>query len=496
MTTALVLLAIAAAMMWGGARWRRGLEAVLVLLVLEGAIRKWLVPGAASYIYFAKDALLVGVYLGFLRDPARRTSDVRVPPPLAAALVVLAAIAAIGVFNPSLPSPLVGLLGFKAYLHYVPLLWLVPAAYRTEREVGRFVRRYLLLALPVALLAVAQYFSPAGSALNTYARANVSAASIVTFGVVERVRVTGTFSFITGYSAYLQVVALLSLTVLAVRQWRLRGSLLYYAALASAILGMLMTGSRGPVFLFALLMPLYWLFGVARAGGLPAFGRFLLGIGLVLSVVNFVGSDAVEAFRARAAGSSDVASRVLQPFVTPVRIAPDIGLFGYGTGATHQMAEAVSPSIVPYSWLGPHHYEDEPSRVMVELGLVGFVAFFAVRLGLVVLALGAVFRLTRPLPRALALSCLLLFLGQLVGGVVFNVTGGVFYWWFAGLLFAAERLETEALRSAAAARATAAGASTTVRAPAGGGRAPAGGGPPPAGGSRPPAGGSHPVTAG
>jgi hypothetical protein len=484
-TTALVLLTIAAAMLWGGARWRRGLEAVLVLLVLEGAIRKWLVPSAASYVYFAKDALLIGVYVGFLRDPARRALPVRVPPPLAAALAVLTALAAIGVFNPNLPSPLVGLLGFKAYLHYVPLIWVVAAAYRTEREVGQFVRRYLTLALPVALLALAQFFSPADSALNTYARSNMSAGSIVTFGAVERVRVTGTFSFITGYSAYLQVVALLSLTVLAVRQWRLRGSLLYYTALASALLGMLMTGSRGPVFLFVLLMPLYWLFGVARAG-LPAFGRFLLGIGLVLSVVNFVGSDAVEAFRARAAGSSDVASRVLQPFVTPFRIAPDIGLLGYGTGATHQMAEAVSPSIVPYSWLGPHHYEDEPSRVMVELGLVGFAAFFAVRIGLVALALGAVFRLARPLPRALALSCLLLFLGQLVGGVVFNVTGGVYYWWFAGLLFAAERLETEARRSAAAARAAAPAdpidpADPVVPAP----RAVSRGGRPPAGGQRP-----------
>ena len=101
-------------------------------------------------------------------------------------------------------------------------------------------------------------------------------------------------------------------------------------------------------------------------GGLPALGRFLLGAGLVLSLVNVVGSDAVEAFRARAAGSSDVRERILLPFVNPFRIAPEIGLVGYGTGATHQMAEAVTESLVPYSWLDHHQYEDEPSRVMVE----------------------------------------------------------------------------------------------------------------------------------
>ena len=456
---ALVLGAVGIAVLWSARHWRAALEAVLVLVVLEGAIRKWIVPGAASYVYFAKDALLLGVYWGFLRSPEARRRAPALPPPLLAALALAALVALLGVFNPRLPSPLVGILGFKAYFLYAPLLWVVPAAYRTEREIGQVIRRYLLLAIPVGALAAAQFFSPPDSALNTYARAGGESGSIITFGAVQRVRVTGTFSFITGYSAYLQVVALLALTVLSVRQWRIRGSLAVYAALATTVLGMLMTGSRGPVFLLLLLLPVYWFFGVVREGGLPALGRFLLGAGLVLSLVNVVGSDAVEAFRARAAGSSDVRERILLPFVNPFRIAPEIGLVGYGTGATHQMAEAVTESLVPYSWLDHHQYEDEPSRVMVELGLVGFVAFFAFRLGLVLLGLRAVFRLSRPLPRGLALSSLLLFLGQLTGGVVFNVTGGVYYWFFGGLLLLAERLDRQPV---AAAVATAAPARGTV----------------------------------
>ena len=451
-TPALVLAAVGLAVLWSARNWRRALEAVLVLVVLEGAIRKWVVPGASSYVYFAKDALLLGVYWGYLRSAEARRRSPSLPPPLVAALALAALVALLGIFNPSLPSPLVGLLGFKAYFLYVPLLWIVPAAYRTEREIGQVVRRYLLLALPVGALAAAQFFAPADSPLNTYARTGGEAGTIITFGAVQRVRVTGTFSFITGYSAYLQVVALLALTVLSVRQWRIRGSLAVYAALATTVLGMLMTGSRGPVFLLALLMPVYWYFGVVREGGLPALGRFLLGAGLVLSLVNVVGSDAVEAFRARAAGTSDVRERILLPFVNPLRIAPEIGLLGYGTGATHQMAEAVTESLLPYSWLDHHQYEDEPSRVLVELGLVGFVAFFAFRAGLVLLGLRAVFRLSRPMPRALALSCLLLFLGQLTGGVVFNVTGGVYYWFFAGLLLLAERLDREAVPAPRGAR--------------------------------------------
>lgn len=447
--TIAVLLALAAAALYAARSWRKGLLLALVLVVIEGAIRKWVAPGAASYVYFGKDLVLLGVYSGYLRDGGRRRFDVTVPAPLVLAAGATLAIALIQMFNPRLPSLLVGVLGFKAYALYVPLLWVVPAAFRTEAALGVALRRYLWLAVPVGMLAFAQFFSPADSALNTYARSGEGPGSIITFGAVERVRVTGTFSFITGYSSYVQVISLLALSALSVRRWRIRGSLGLYVALVVTVVGMLMTGSRAPVFQLLLSLPIYWLFGVAKEGGVPAIGRFLLGVGLVVSLVSAVGADAVDAFRARAAGSSDVAARVIDPFVNPVRIAPDVGLLGYGTGSTHQMAEVVTPrSLFPYSWLGRHHYEDEPSRIMVELGALGFVAFFAVRILLIAFALRAVFVLRKPLPRALALSALLLFLSQLTGGVVFNVTGGLYYWFFAGLLMLCFRLDRDAREAA------------------------------------------------
>jgi hypothetical protein len=467
--TLLVLVLVAIATILASRSWRRGLEWVLILVVLEGAIRKWVAPGAASYVYFAKDFLILGVYSGFLRDPTRRRLHAAVAPGIEVALGIAAAITLLQIFNPQLPSPLVGVLGFKAYFLYVPLLWVVPAAFRTADELKGWMRRYLLLSIPVGALAAAQFFSSADSALNTYARGGTETADIITFGAVERVRVTGTFSFITGYSSYLQVISLLALSALTLRSWRFRGSLMTYAGFAITVMGMLMSGSRGPVFLMILILPIYWVFGVARAGGVPAIGRFLLGAGLVASIVNVVGADAVSAFRARAAGSSDVAGRILLPFINPLRILPDIGLMGYGTGATHQMAEVVAPSLFPYSWLEGHHYEDEPSRVMVELGPVGFLAFFAARLGLVALAMAALFRVRGQLERAIVLSSLLLFLAQLTGGVVFNVTAGVYYWFFGGLLFLALRLDRES-RVAAQFSAPGGARGPAIAGPAGRGR--------------------------
>jgi len=443
--TIAVLFALAIAVFYSARSWRKGLLLALVLVVVEGAIRKWLAPGAASFVYFGKDLVLLGVYLGYLRESSSRRVDVNLPAPLVLALGATLAIALVQVFNPKLPSLLVGILGFKAYAFYVPLIWIVPAAFRDEAALGWALRRYLWLAIPIGFLAFAQFISPPDSVLNTYARPDVGPESVITFGDVRRVRVTGTFSFITGYSSYLQVMSLLALSALAVRRWRIRGSVDLYVALVLTVLGMLMTGSRAPVFQLLLSLPVYWLFGAAREGGVPAIGRFLLGLGLVASLVSAVGADAVEAFRARAAGSSDVRERVLLPFINPVRIAADVGVLGYGTGSTHQMAEAVTArTLVPYSWLGIHRYEDEPSRITVELGVLGFLFFFAARALLVALSLRAVFVLKRPLPRAIALSALLLFLAQLTGGVVFNVTGGLYYWFFAGLLMLSIRLDRAA----------------------------------------------------
>jgi hypothetical protein len=93
--------------------------------------------------------------------------------------------------------------------------------------------------------------------------------------------------------------------------------------------------------------------------------------------------------------------------------------------------------------------EDEPGRVMLELGFVGFAGIYFLRVYLILRALRQVFVLRTAFHRAIATSCVLFFLAHLPGGVVFNVTSGVFYWFFAGLLLVAMRLDSVRLPGAA-----------------------------------------------
>jgi len=213
-----------------------------------------------------------------------------------------------------------------------------------------------------------------------------------------------------------------------------------------------MSGSRGPVFMFALLFPLYWWLALARERGSGStIGRLIMGLSLLGIFVFWTGEDAVGAFLGRARGATDVRARVTSPLRSPYLLLPDVGLVGFGIGATHQSAPTLAPRVPPYSWLGRlGAVEAETGRVLLELGPLGFLLIYFIRIYLTIFAFRQVFRLRTRFHRALAVAAFLFLLAQIPGGTVFDVTAGVYYWLFAGLLATAMRLDRQAVLAASA----------------------------------------------
>jgi len=446
MLTRLILISCGlGAAVWSYSRWRQAIQAAMFLLLVEGAIRKWLLPGAQDIVYFAKDLLLLGAYAGWLAASGHRSLP-RLPA-LKAALLVSALYGLAEIFNPRLPNPLVGVFGFKAYFWYIPLLFVLPDVFPDDGALARFLKRYVLTAIPIGLLAIAQFFAPASSPINTYARAAEDIGYVSTFGSSSFVRVTATFSYITGYSSYLFAAIILLLGILATVQWRFRRNLQLYVALGMTVLGILLTGSRGPLILLAAAFPFYWWLAVARERGAGAtFSRLVLAVGLVLLLISYAASDAVDAYLGRAAGgAADISSRLLSPFVEPFATFPAAGLEGYGIGATHQTAAALAKDRIPYSWLEGAGVEGEPGRIMLELGLPGFLVFYFIRLYLALFALRQARALRTLFHRAIATAAFLFFFAQIPGSIVFDVTTDVYYWFFAGLLLTVMVLDRVAL---------------------------------------------------
>jgi len=441
----LVIVAALASFGWSLTRWRQAVKVSLYLLVFEGALRKWVVPGAQDLVYFTKDVFVLGALVGCWQSGELRRQIRAVPIGIRALLLAGIAYGTLEVFNPEMPTPLVGLLGLRSYFLYASLLLLMPGAFLSERELFVFLRRFVLLVIPVAMLAALQFGSPAESTLNAYARGGPGA-DIAQFGEESRVRVTGTFSYISGFTAYLLGISLLALGLLAARGFRLRGNLAIFAALSAAALATFMTGSRGPIIILFCALPIYWWMTIAtERGDAGALGRMAAIFALLAALLSYVGTEAIEAFRERAAGGEqEVAGRMLYPFTAPLHAFEDGGLFGFGIGSTHQALTSITGGAVPEFWLRGIAFEAESGRVMLELGPLGFFLIFPVRILLAGLAYRLATTLRSRLHRGLAASCLAYLLSQVVGNVVFDPTNGMLYWFFAGLLLTLERIEATA----------------------------------------------------
>jgi O-antigen ligase len=230
----------------------------------------------------------------------------------------------------------------------------------------------------------------------------------------------------------------------------------FLVAMAAVAISTVATGSRAPTLLLAVVLATHL---IASAGGRvrrSGVGRSLLGIGLMLALVRFVGSDVTEAlaFRMRST-EENLVRRFVEPFVEPMRIFSETGFVGYGIGATHQAAANLVPKVPPYSWLDGFEIEAETSRVMLELGGLGFAAVFALRIALIVFAYRAIRRASTLFHRSIAVSAFLMMFVQLIGAVVFNVTANFYYFFCAGLVVLVHERARAAGREARAAAAEA-----------------------------------------
>jgi hypothetical protein len=436
----LLLIAVAlGALAASVAYWRQATVAALLLVLFEGALRKWLLPEAQAQLYLAKDVLLLGAYAGFF---ARKglSLPVRQAQPFALLLAMATAYGTLQLLNPSLPSLALGAVGWRSYFFYVPLVFLLPQLYASADDLHRALRRFALLALPLAALGVVQFYSPTDSIINANVEHEPGTGAVVGFAF-NRVRVGGTFSFVSGYSAYLLAAALLLAALLAAGSWRVRGNALVYVSLATTIAALFATGSRGPVYLLVAAAALYALLAAATGdlslrGALRACLAALVFAGVLWNFLPEPG----QAFYSRAAGGDDTLWRLASPFVEPFAILEQAGPVGFGIGAAHQSAQFLMGSAHSW-WTQGILAEAEAARVMLELGILGFMLVFTLRVWLAVWALRVALSLKSRAARSLALFIALYLCAQAFGAVIFNPTANVFYWVAAGVLFAVCRFE-------------------------------------------------------
>lgn len=134
--------------------WRQGLFIFFGWLFFEDLARKFL--GNNMAVYFAKDFLLILVYISFFAARRRRKDIAAFKPPFLMPLLVMVWFSVGQVFNPGSNSVFYGFLGLKLYFLYVPLMFLGYALIDSEKDLRRFFMFNAILLLVVGGLGIAQ----------------------------------------------------------------------------------------------------------------------------------------------------------------------------------------------------------------------------------------------------------------------------------------------------------------------------------------------------
>ncbi len=133
--------------------WRSGFYIFLVWLLFEDLVRKYL--GNNMVIYFCKDILVGLIYVSFF-SKVRQRKEQLFRPPFMPFLFVFLWLGAIQIFNQNSPSPLYGILGFKLYFYYVPLMFVGYALIRDDTDLRKFLFVNLSLGGVISVIAIIQ----------------------------------------------------------------------------------------------------------------------------------------------------------------------------------------------------------------------------------------------------------------------------------------------------------------------------------------------------
>lgn len=310
--------------------------AYIVLLLVEGALRKWVMPGLSDILLLARDPIVLAAY-GVALTHGRFPLNKYVISGLALMFVAILATLLIGHGN-----LLVTAFGFRANFFHVPFAFIMGTVL-FRSDVVTIGRWWLWGTLLMTALIVMQFYSPQSAWINR----SVGGLEGGGFsGALGRYRPPGTFSFIVGVVWFYTFATAFLVTGLTQHK---RYSKLLLALSAMAIFIAIPVSISRSLILAA---------GLTFAVGLftstfqkHAWMRYLR-IALIACVGLFIANqftvfdDAKEAFLnrwERSTGESKggvqhaLVSRIIDDFIGPFTQAEDVPLLGEGMGAGTQV---------------------------------------------------------------------------------------------------------------------------------------------------------------
>jgi hypothetical protein len=348
-----------------------------LLLIFEGALRKWFLPQFSAPLLLVRDPIALLIIWEAYRTQRWPKQWSGIIGALTVSLLALALLQMIAGGSPWF----VAVYGLRSYILPFPVAFIM-GANLDEEDLRKFGVCILWLVIPMTLLAVAQYEAGPSSFLN--AGAYQGGEQLGYAG--GHVRASGTFSYVTGPGSFFPLAAAFIFYGLADQKFAKRW--LLWAASGALILSIPVTGSRG---MLATLLTILAFVIVAALSGLSQLASSVKVIVALLIVSVLISklpvfSEATSTFQDRlsqAGGEQGQTGGIVSRLVyslTPSYSGATDEWYGHGIGLGSNVASTLLTGSQVF--LGG---EGEFARILFEFGPVFGMAFMIFRLLLAIL---------------------------------------------------------------------------------------------------------------
>lgn len=409
----------------------------LILIILEGPLRKWILPGLANHLLLVRDPVLVLIYLTAFSTgvfPGNwMTSVLAVVGAVTTALAVVVGHGHIGV----------ALYGLDANFLHLPLIFVIGSV-MDKRDVLKVGRWILILAIPMAILMAIQFRSHPNAFVNFGPGASPGSQMQ---SVLGKIRPPGLFTFVTGAAMFITLAT--AFVIFGFLQRKVYHRVLLYLSTLALIISAAVSSSRLVLGGISVVFLMIGVIGLYNRAVVPGALGMLVPIGIVFMIATTldVFHEGTHVFEARLQNTGDAqasitqtasswSERILGGFMAGFQAAEHAPVLGRGIGYGTNIGARLLTGQVQFT-----ADEREWGRVVYEMGLLG-IPYLITRIGIFArLFMESVksARVGNFLPMLLLGSC---GLGVLNGqfGVASTLAFTVFQ---AGLCLAAAHVDTE-----------------------------------------------------
>lgn len=172
---------------------KKGIWAYFILLIFEGALRKWFLPGLATPLLVVRDPIAIWLVLKSWQRGLLPSS------PYLIGMILIGIISTFTAIFFGHGSIIVALFGARVLLFHFPLIFVIGKVFNRD-DVIKIGKATLWITIPMAVLIALQFHSPQSAWVNRGVGGDMAGAGYA--GANGFYRPPATFSFTTGTAAY------------------------------------------------------------------------------------------------------------------------------------------------------------------------------------------------------------------------------------------------------------------------------------------------------